>query len=86
MKFLFSWGEYFLSALSEIGDFLLFQPFSDPELFEQYDFLLNGKNKFVLSFDPGAYADLTIGGILFGAGLVGILTFKLIKFFLDIIF
>ena len=85
MQDFFEWGEYFLSAISKIGDFLLYKPFAGADVIEKYDFLLSAKNKFVLMNDVDAYADISIGGILLGTSLILILTFKIAKFFLDII-
>ena len=82
---LYNFGLYFIEALSEIGDFLLFRPFATPELIDKYDFLLNAKNKLVLLSDIHAYENVSVAGVILGAGLVGVLTFKIAKFFLGII-
>ena len=80
----FGLAERFLDALMSIGDFLLYKPFT-ADFIAKYDFLLSGKNKFVLMNDANAFADLSVGAVIFGVGLCSILIFKLIKFFVDIV-
>lgn len=84
MQFFFEFGEYFISAISKIGDFLLSKPFTQ-EFLSRYSFLLTRKAQIQLAMDSRVFEDVSVGSVLFGAALTGILSFKLIKFFLDII-
>ena len=84
MQSFFEFGEYFISALSKIGDFLLSKPFTK-DFLTKYSFLLSRKALIQLSRDFSVFEDVSIGSVIFGVALTGVLSFKLIKFFLDVI-
>lgn len=90
---LFQWGENIYSTLMNIGDFLLYKPFSQHpswgpaisdflRFYQIGDFL--GPSDGVVAFFENL-TTLSIGGMVFGAGLVGILGFKLVSFIIDLL-
>ena len=50
-----------------------------------YSFLLSKKAQIQLARDFHVFEDVSIGSVIFGVALTGVLSFKLIKFFLDVI-
>ena len=87
MGLLVEWAEFFVKALDEIGDFLLYRPFKDLPI---------GNAFFGNAFWNDSYEEmierwqsitnLSIASIILGTTLTGILIYKIVKFILDIIF
>lgn len=72
MLLLVSWAELFLDTLGKVGSFLMTSPFASIKEFE------------VLLYLFPDLANLTIGHLIIGSGLVTILLFKCLKFLLDL--
>lgn len=87
MKLLVEWGEFFIQSMGAVGDFLLNQPFRDLDNIYRFGAVLNGTgiNKEMYEFLMFV-SDLSVAQIILGTSLIGILTFKIFKFILDIIF
>lgn len=85
MQTFLEWGEILLSSISEIGDYLLMKPFTAYEILDNMGWLLHDSVKEVLLQNPEMTLNLSIGQVLLGGSLVGLLAFKLIKFFTDLI-
>lgn len=85
MHYFFNIADKFLSAISDIGDFLLYEPFT-PEFLDDYGFLFLSKGQQIeLARGLNALEDVCVAEFLIGAGIVFILSFKLCKFFVGIV-
>lgn len=71
---LFEYGQLVLDTMNKVGDWLMYTP--------EYLTFYNPLMERVVEI-PNTFGN--IGSMLVGGGLVGILIFKLIKFFLDVI-
>ena len=77
-------SELFIQTLSNIGEFLLLSPLGFfGNFLEPFEDVLKGNSPlldFLISIN-----NISIASIIFGGSLLGILIFKLIKFFVDIV-
>lgn len=86
MEEFYNLANYFIESLSSLGDWLLNQPLNvlpDSTVLNNLAYL--GLPDWVSDFLM-SIKDASIGGLIFGGGLIGILSFKLLKFILDIVF
>lgn len=86
MLLLFEWGEYFLKSMSVLGDFLLYKPFAALDIYSDLSSLLPVGAQVSIAAGLEPFQDLSIAGIILGPSLVALLTFKIVKFILDIVF
>lgn len=78
MLHILNWGDLLLDMFRNLADFLLFQPFSVDSF--QSGWIGLGFSQDILSF----IGDVSIGEMVIGGGITGLLVFKLIKFFTDL--
>ena len=71
---LFEYGQLLLNTINAVGDWLMYTP----ETLVFYNPLMDSAVSFPNPF--GSIASMILGG-----GLVGLLVFRLVKFFLDIV-
>lgn len=77
-----SWAELFISALADIGDFLLYRPFNDWFYVLRVFQVMNGLPVGGFLYDFLVLIDdLSIGVIIFGNCLICVLVVKVVKFF-----
>ena len=85
MDTFFRIGQTFISALGEIGNYLLLEPFTAFEIVDKMGWLLDDSTKELLLQNPEMTLNISIGEVLIGSSLVMLLGFRLIKFFVDLI-
>lgn len=91
MKQLLAFGEFFLDGIQSVGSFLLETSIADilPDI-PTYDFLPEflrptSAVSTLISWLNSVGDDFTLAHFLLSGGLVFILTFRLIKFFTDLV-
>ena len=82
---LYNLGLSFLNAIDELGEFLLFKPFSSYDIIENYSFFLSAQQKFRIRADLAQFENVTIASMVLGSAIVALLIFRLIKFVVGII-
>lgn len=84
MLILLEWADKFLLTVSNLGDILLLKPFEG--LFAGNGFFYQTSlPNWLYNFLSGFLSNASYGDLILGAGLAGLLSFKLIKFYLDIV-
>ena len=84
----FQYGELLLSAISSIGDFLLYTGIPIPaETVDAFVSWLSSLGFYEVAnlVSSAFYPGVSIAALLFGSGVVIFLTIRLIKFFTDIV-
>lgn len=84
MEELYNLASFFIDNLSDVGDWLLHEPLNvlpDSVVLNNIRILgLDWMRDFLMEIK-----DASVATLIFGGGLVSILTFKLVKFILDIV-
>lgn len=86
MQQLFELSEFFLDSINKIGSFLLYEPFDGFVQAIRMFWVASGNTMpdFVYNFLE-SISSVPIGFIIFGGGLITILTIKFVSFITDLI-
>ena len=81
----FSMARRLFDGISELGEFLLINPYENDVFFDWFSWTLPKDILLKLNHETAPLEGLTIGAMLFGGTLVSILVIKMVKFFVGII-
>lgn len=82
-------GQYFISHLEALGDWLMYEPFEGFGLVikvQRLHAFVAGQQYMLPIYDAMvAFSELSIASLIFGGALTLILTYKFIKFLVDVL-